>query len=330
MKIWKTCLGIAALFALAALPAHAAVFPASNDGWSTPGGGETHADLSHFNAAAILGSAPLSNTVNLKGKPLDSANLGTIDTLLERGAVDTSVSSTGTLKIVALSLESDGNVTLADGRVYHLTVTLSSTPASPGSITLATANGDGGTFDASFDILPKLTFTNVNPPYDVVNIDCGSGGCSPFTLASSGTGWVQTGGPGGFNPDSHGVTPIRSGVTVQGYTTIGRPASGAIYPGFTASASTGFPPSPVNEQDLTNRHNARPVQDCLSNSTRTGFSTATGKSLTIGNPSPDPGPGPGPSPNPTPVLCFNSFDTIHNVNDVSKAPAQPRKPRPHR
>ena len=310
-------LGLALLLALLVAPASALVFPASNDGWSTPGGGQTYADLSQFNVASILGSAPVSSTVYLKGKPLDSANLGSIDTLLERGAIDTSVSSTGTLKIVALSLESESDVTLADGRVYHLDVNLSSTAPATGWITLTQANDDGGTLNNSFNVLPKLTFTNTSDPGDVEVIDCGSGACSAFAMASSNTGWVRSGGSGGFDPAAHGVTPIASGITVQGYTTIGRSTSGAggFYPGFTASASTGFPPSPVNEQDIANHHHAQPPQDCLSR-TQSGasFSRTTGKSIAIG------GPGPGPSPSPQPYFCVNTIDDTHTVADSKARP----------
>ncbi len=264
MKIKVSRLAILAL-ALAvvplAAPLHAETLPATNDGWTTPGGGQTIVDLSGFPVASILGSAPVSNSVSMKGKPLDSTHLGSIDTLLERGAVTlTSGTGTGTLQVVALSLTSESNVTLADGRVYHLDLVRSPTLGAVGSITVTRTNSDGGTFSSGFDVLPKLTFTNVNPPYDVVNIDCAGGGCTPLHMTSSNSGWVNP-STGGFDPNAKGVTPISSGISVQGYTTIGRPSSGATYPGYSPSGPT-YPPSPVNENQLLNSHQGSSAEDC--------------------------------------------------------------------
>jgi hypothetical protein len=269
MKNWISRLALLTLIALAAVaPLAAESLPASNDGWTTPGGGQTVVDLSGFPVAAVLGSAPVNNNVSMKGTPLDSANLGSIDTLLERGAVTlTNNVGTGNLQLVALSLTSESNVQLQDGRVYHLDLVRSPTPSAVGSITVTRTNSDGGTFNSGFDVLPKLTFTNVNSPFDVVNIDCAAGGCNPFHMSSTNSGWVNPGGSGNFSPSAKGITPIRSGITVQGYTTIGRPASGAAYPGYSASAATGFPPSPVNEQQLSNKHVGSSAEDCKTTTT---------------------------------------------------------------
>jgi hypothetical protein len=264
MKIKISQLAILAL-ALAvvplAAPLGAETLPATNDGWTTPGGGQTLVDLSGFPVASILGSAPVSNSVSMKGKPLDSTNLGSIDTLLERGAVTlTSNVGTGTLQVVALSLTSESNVTLHDGRVYRLDLVRSPTLGAVGSITVTRTNSDGGTFSSGFDVLPKLTFTNVNPPFDVVNIDCAGGGCSPFHMTSSNSGWVNP-STGGFDPNAKGITPINAGIAVQGYTTIGRPSSGATYPGYSPSGPS-YPPSPVNENQLLNSHQGSSAEDC--------------------------------------------------------------------
>ncbi|HEV7516050.1 MAG TPA: hypothetical protein VGR07_07100 [Thermoanaerobaculia bacterium] len=258
------------LLALSAVaPLAAETLPASNDGWTTPGGGQTIVDLSQFPVARVLGSAPVSNTVSMKGQPLDSTNLGSIDTLLERGTTTlTSNTGTGTLQLVAISLTSESNVRLTDGRAYRLDFVRSPTPAKVGTITITRTNADGGTFSSSFDVLPKLTFTNVNPPFDVVNIDCAGGGCGTFTMTSSSTGWVNA---GGFNPSTRGVTPINSGITVQGYKTIGRPASGAMYPGYSPSAPN-YAASSVNEQELLNRHQGSAAEDCKT--TKTGALSA--------------------------------------------------------
>jgi hypothetical protein len=260
MKSWWAP---AVLFLLAVAPLAAQSYPASNDGWATPGGGQTVVDLSHFPVARILGSAPVNNKVSLKGVPL-SSSLGSIDTILERGAFSISGGSgTASLKIVALSLTSESNVVLQNGNSYRLDVALSPTSAGSGSVTFS--GSTGGTFSSKFDILPLLTFTDGGG--NKVAIDCGAGGCDPFTLSSSNTGWVlQT--TGGFDPNAAGVTPIAAGITVPGgYKTIGR--NGGIYTGFTNT--TGFPACPISEQDLWNLHFGQTAQDCKSGGVGTGL-----------------------------------------------------------
>ncbi len=327
MKIQIPQLTVLAL-ALAVVPLAplaAETIPATNDGWTTPGGGQTIVDLSGFPVASILGSGPVSNSVSMKGKPLDSSHLGSIDTLLERGAVTlTSGTGTGTLQLVALSLTSESNVTLADSRVYHLDLVRSPTLGPVGSITVTRTNSNGGTFNSGFDVLPKLTFTNVNPPYDVVNIDCAGGGCTPFHMSSSNSGWVNP-STGGFDPVAKGVTPINSGVTVQGYTTIGRPTSGATYPGFTPSGS--FPTCGINEQQLLNSHIGSPAQDCLSSTQAGSLAARHGRSLSVGVGDPSPAPGPGPSPSPIQVLCEAQATQFNTTLEDSTAPAHPRQHR---
>ncbi|HZF07529.1 MAG TPA: hypothetical protein VFE33_01950 [Thermoanaerobaculia bacterium] len=262
MKNWssRTAL-VAALLLLAVTPLVAQSYPASNDGWSTPGGGQTKVDLSHFPVARVLGSAPVNNITSLKGVPL-SSSLGSIDTLLERSAFTVAGGSgSASLKIVALSLTSESNVVLQNGDSYRLDVALSPTASGSGSISLNQGtNPDGGTFSSKFDILPLLTFTSGTKQ---VKIDCGSGGCDPFTLTSDNTGWVIA-RSGGFDPNTAGVTPIGAGITVPGgYKTIGH--QGAIYTGFTASPP--YAACTISEQDLWNLHFGQTPQDCLHSGT---------------------------------------------------------------
>lgn len=273
-KLWRNLMAAALLAAVVAAPAAAQSYPAANDGWKTPGGGQSTVDLSTF--PNVLGSSYVNPNVTLKGKPL-SSQLGTIDTLLERGPVTLSGGTgTGTLRIVALSLESENPVQLQDGRSYRLNITRSSTPSPTGWITLTMANPDGGTFSSSFDVIPKLTFTNVNNPGDVVNVDCGSGGCPRLSMSSSNSAWVTKFGPspGNFNPTSAGVTPIAAGIAVQGYTTIG--TTHAVVPGITANRPS-YTAAAINEQDLWASHFVNTPKDCLRTTTTT---TSTAKALT--------------------------------------------------
>lgn len=264
MKIRTLQLAMALALVVAAVPLAAQSFAAGNDSWTTPADGQTQVNLNSFpGALRALGSPVVSGTtVNMQGNPLNTSSIGKADTILARGAI---ASGQGSLTIVALNLTSSSNVALQDGRHYSLAVCLSDTASSAGTITLTQANGDGGTFSSSFTVLPKLVFTNVNNPNDKVRIDCGGGGCDPLTMSSSNSGWVQTGGPGNFDPSSKGIPNLPTGnVSVNncdGSHTVNLSSRGSFYPGF--SASTGFPPAPPGERhtDLA-WHQPKPPNDC--------------------------------------------------------------------
>ncbi|MBV8199925.1 MAG: hypothetical protein JOZ15_04805 [Acidobacteria bacterium] len=278
-----------ALPLLLAMPLAAQTFAAGDDGWATPAGGQTQVDLGSMPAATSALGSPIvgGNVINLQGQPLDSANLGSIDTILSRGAI---ASGQGTLTIVALNLVSSSNVQLQDGRAYSLAVCLSDTASSSGSITLTQVNGDGGTFSSSFTVLPKLVFTNVNNSSDVLTIDCGSGGCDPLTMTASNAGWVQTGGPSNFSPSAEGITPLPNGndtvANCGGTHTLSLVPAGGFYPGWSAgsggsgtrvaagsgrgplatpfsASGGGISPSPVpHAHSSFANHVVKPPQDC--------------------------------------------------------------------
>jgi hypothetical protein len=271
----------------AALPLGAQTFAAGNDGWTTPSGGQTQVNLADMPAVTSALGSPIvgGNLINVQGVPLDSTDLGSMDTLMARGAI---ASGSGSLTIAALNLVSSASVQLQDGRAYTMQLCLSDTPSSSGSITLTRANGDGGTFSSTFSVLPKLVFTNIHNSSDKVRIDCGGGGCSTLTLTASNAGWVQTGGPGGFDPGVAGVTPMPTGsftvANCDSTHSVTLAGSSGFYPGFTASSGGGtggssvvdpvrmssasggggsFPPSPINHSQQTANHAVRPPQDCL-------------------------------------------------------------------
>ena len=181
MTMSKWQVAIALLLVVAAAPLAAQSFPAGNDSWTTPADGQTQVNLNSFpGALTALGSPVVSgSTVNLQGSPLSTSQIGKADTLMARGAIS---GGSGSLSIIALNLASSSNVRLQDGRQYSLQVCASDTASPAGTITLTQANGDGGTFNSSFSVLPKLVFTNVNNPNDKVRIDCGGGGCDPLTM----------------------------------------------------------------------------------------------------------------------------------------------------
>jgi hypothetical protein len=262
---------IAALLLMAMPLAAQDVVSAGDDGWTTPGGGQTQVDLSSYPVSQFLGAAPSTAKVSLKGKPIDSANLGSIDTIVARpGNIAISGGTgSGNLKIEALNLESEGDVVLTDGRHFKLRVCLSSFASGTGTIALTRTNSDGGTFNSTLPVLPKLIFTPVGGGSPVV-IDCGTGACAESDMSSSNTGWVNTGGSGGFDPTAKGVTPIRAGIWVDGdcdgvkddYQTIGKGTGKKFYGGIAPNAPS-FPAVGVGErhEDLS-WHQPLPPLDC--------------------------------------------------------------------
>jgi hypothetical protein len=289
MKDWKALVFISLL--LAALPIAAQdVVSGGDDGWTTPGGGQTQVNLGSFPVRRFLGADPVSNSVSLKGKPLDQANLGSIDTLISRPSSITLTNGTGSgdMRIEALSLESESDVVLTDGRHFKLRVCLSRFDSSTGTATLTRSNSDGGTFSSSLPVLPKLIFTPTAGGSAVV-IDCGTGVCSEMKMSSSNNGWVNTGGSGNFDPVKAGETPIRSGIAVDGdcdgvkdnYTTVGKGTGQTFHAGFSAQAPS-FPPVSVGErhEDLS-WHQPLPALDCKTTSTTTASKVATGNSAVV-------------------------------------------------
>jgi len=282
----RITIGAAALLlALAALPAAATTITVSqgDDGWVTQGGGLTNFDLASYPISNAFpgGAISGSSVVNLKGSPLSSSQLGSIDTIVSR-TTDATATIGGAavnvnLTVRAVRLVSDNsNVTITNHGTYSLKVNLSTATSSTGTMSITATNSDGGTFTSSFTIVPKLIFTNVSNSNDVVTIDCGvTSGCPSLSLSSTGTGWTRTGGSGNFSPSSKGVTPIGSGIGVDAdgngtndYTTAG---NSNFYAGFAASAPS-FPPAPGTHTAPSHSHVTLPPTDCTASTGLSGTS----------------------------------------------------------
>lgn len=246
MNLKKMLLSTAVLALVVAGPALGQL-RAGDDGLATPGGGQTQFDLKSVPVQEVFG-APVdgSTVVTLKGKPFDSS-LGPIDTIIRRPR-DISFGSgnqaTGPLQIVGLSLVSEGTVSIG-GQLYSLALHLSDFSQPAGSANLTRVNGDGGTFSAALPVVPRLTFTNQKDG-STVDIDCGAVSCDPYNLSISNVGWVQTGGPGRFNPQARGEVLLPAGAWVDtngdGKADLQLLGSTNFFPGLTASS--GFPESP--------------------------------------------------------------------------------------
>jgi hypothetical protein len=268
--------------AVAAVSATAQTIGAEDDTWVTGSG--TQVDFSNFgnvNITQLLGSQPVNSVVSFTGVPL-SSSLGQADTLVSRGSVTISDRFSATLSIKGLSLASSPDLTLQDGRVYHVTATLA-TQNDTGTMNFTSTSSEGGTFSSSFTVTPILTFTNVNNSSDVHTVNCGdpSAACS-FPISGSGN-WVQTSSTG-FDPQSQGIPIVPSGVQIGGYTTVGRPRYGGIQVGCGGTKSTGYGCGQNNELHGEGSvgqaiHGTKPPNDCASSS-----------------PSPSPSPTPKSSP----------------------------------
>jgi hypothetical protein len=270
--------------ALTLVSAHAQTIPAEDDAWVTGSG--TQIDFSNFgtvNITQMLGSQPVNSVVSFTGVPINQSALGSADTLISRGATTAASQFTAPLSIKGLSLGSSPNMTLQDGRVYHVAVSLA-TQSDTGTMNFTTTTSEGGTFSSSFTVTPILTFTNVNNPNEAPHtVNCANAGCS-FPMNGSGN-WVKTTTSGtGFDPQSMGIPIVPQGVQVGGYTTTGKGRSGGIQVGCGGTKAAGYGCGQNNElhgQGSLGQaiHGTKPPNDCSS--------------------SPPPPPAPSPTPIPT-------------------------------
>jgi len=267
--------------AVTVVSANAQTIPAEDDTWITGNG--TQVDFSNFgnvNITQLLGSQPVNSVVSFIGVPLNSS-LGLADTLVARGSATIASQFSATLSIKGLGLASSPDMTLQDGRVYHVAVSLA-TQSDTGTINFTTTTSEGGTFSSSFTVTPILTFTNVNNPNEAPHtVHCASSACS-FPMGGAGN-WVQTSSTG-FDPQAQGIPIVPSGVQIGGYTTVGRPRFGGIQVGCGGTKSSGYGCGQNNElhgegsigQQI---HGTKPPNDCAA----------------------PPPPPPAPSPTPIPV-----------------------------
>jgi hypothetical protein len=279
-RILRITLATLLLAAVAAISANAQTIPAEDDTWITGNG--TQVDFSNFgnvNISQLLGSLPVNTVVSFNGVPL-SSSLGSADTLVSRGSATITDRFTATLSLKGLSLASSPDMTLQDGRVFHVTATLAN-QSGAGQINFTTTTSEGGTYSSSFTVTPILTFTNVNNPADTHSVDCSSpsAACS-FPINGSGN-WVQTSSTG-FDPQSQGIPIVPSGVQIGGYTTVGHGRSGGIQVGCGGTHSTGYGCGQNNELHGEGSigqaiHGTKPPNDCAQ------------------------APPPPPAPSPTPI-----------------------------
>lgn len=242
-KAWLAIATLLLLFLTGPLTAQ--TLRAGDDALTTPGGGQTTFDLRTLPIEQIFG-APLvgDGIITLRGMPFDATRLPGVDTVIRRPAdvtIGTAGTATGPIRLLAINMATEQPVDDISNGFFWVRLTLSDFGQPLGSATFTRVNGDGGTFSATLPVVPKLTFINANDG-SVVVVDCGTWNCGPFALKVQNAGWVRTGGPGGFNPQSRNATLLASGTVITGsVTSIG---SSNFFPGL--SATSGFPESPFD------------------------------------------------------------------------------------
>ncbi|HEX6898298.1 MAG TPA: hypothetical protein VF789_01235 [Thermoanaerobaculia bacterium] len=252
-KVLKALVFTGMALAMAAVPALSQPITVApgNDGWVTPAN-SSQVDLGVFPINDFFGpgSVVTPQIVLLSGVALNRNNLGSIDTLLERYPPSVTFNAfpeTHNFSVEIKALRLRGR-TRINGVDFDLTVALSSTPSGPGTMVVTRLTPDGGRFNSSFPVLPKLTFIQVGNPGNRVDIDCAVANCpAPLVLGASNVCWEVAAGPNNFNPASKGITPIRAGIAVDGdfngandYTTVGRKRAG--FPGL--EFHVGYEPTP--------------------------------------------------------------------------------------
>ena len=290
---WRNLALAGLVLAVAAAPALAQPITVApgNDGWLTPAN-SSQIDLSIYPLNTVFPPGTVINplVVSLSGVPLNPAGIGSIDTLLERyppSVTFVNIPETHTFSVEIQALRLRGQ-TLVNGQPFWVYVALSSVPSGPGTITATRLTPDGGRFNSSFPVQPKLIFINQGNG-NRLEIDCGLvAGCpANIVLSSSNNCWEVAFGPNGFNPATKGITPIAAGVGVDSdfdglndYTTVGRKRAG--FPGL--EFHVGYQPAPpwgpcsdsVHDHAVYSlTHVSRQPTDCAQTATPTTGTTTT-------------------------------------------------------
>jgi hypothetical protein len=250
---------MAAIALLVASSAPAQKILAGDSGLTTPGGGRTQLDLSGFPIEQVFGAQLEGNpVVSLKGESLGTGALDGIDTIVRRPAnVDVSTGhGTGSLAIVALRLVGEAPVSIG-GKSYGLHVYLSEFrgDVKAGSVTFQMANADGGTFNSSFNVRPKLVFTSESGD---TTIDCGAVDCGgDLKMAATGGSFTISGVPGGMDPKAKGIKALPAGLPVDGdgdgVAELRTLASSNLFIGVIPSRPT-FPVGPTDKYEQSGSH----------------------------------------------------------------------------
>jgi hypothetical protein len=165
---------------------------AGHDAWLVSEGNATH----DFAATPIPadffepGSDPFDDQVFFAGSGTGPCG----DMLVERKAPlslpdPLPSGDTVDIEIVALSLRSVDPITVTyngglDPGEWDVDVELSVNPQTTGSMTVTRTHDNGGVFDSVLPVVPKFTFTRVDPPNDTRELDFGVEGIPAIQIES--------------------------------------------------------------------------------------------------------------------------------------------------
>lgn len=232
------------------------------DLWSTPGTGISATDFSDDPIPADFfdpGSDPFTGVITLDGGTLSNLggpSLGPSDTVVNRMATAelplVGSSDTVPIEIVALNLVSINPITVTynggfNPEPWNVTVCLSATAQTQGTMTIRRDCVDSGTFDSTLPVRPKFVFTRTSPAATRV-LDPGAAGQMSFS--TTGGRWV-------YNPDPQlQVFRVAAGAVTDGNCdAVADPAlagSSNFSPGVVSIAcECGGPPSPAQQKTLT-------------------------------------------------------------------------------
>jgi hypothetical protein len=116
------------------------------------------------------GSDPFSGIIIFGSDPLDPSSFGNTDTIVRRSSSaplpDIPSTNTIPIEIVALNLVSVNPITVTynsgtSQEQWKVQITLAPTPPPSGTITIIHDHTDGGTFDSTLPVVPRLIFTRI-------------------------------------------------------------------------------------------------------------------------------------------------------------------------
>ena len=154
--------------------------------------------------------------LELVGTPINRAKTGAADSVLQRSADPIrswdriGKTRTVSLKLVELSLKSKAPITIRSPKgpqQWHVHVALSDKRPPTGKLTATKTHENGGTFDSSFWVQERLTFTSAENPNRILLLDTADFS-EPFELKATATPFVMK-----RKPDLRVVATRRSNFT---------------------------------------------------------------------------------------------------------------------
>ena len=282
------------------------------DLFTTPDGGTTDQDFSGMPIPAGFfgpGSDPFVGTVVYGGAPLATTPGGAIfpaDTIVRR--LDTALlGGPGTqdvvpIEIVALHLQSVQPITVTfnggmNPRLWDVQSCLSSAaPQQAGSMAIRLGSCDpreGGTFQATLPVLPRLVFTEVGNPLNQRILDMGALLIPPIQFQTLNGHWLPQDPSNQFQ-----IIPSPAGLTVDhdcnpGTLNVGPlPSSSNFVPGLRAercdpancSGAPTFAKRLTNEQAAFAAHGVLPAQPLKPDGDGDGFADDADNCVSVPNP----------------------------------------------